>query len=152
MNLRVKGHCAQHCTHYNAQRPLAHASCKQNRHTTRATDVPVNVTVKGTVAARENGGPTVRSTLVAVVLLPTICSDGTVDASNCGATPEAKKAEGYKRRMVPPGAMAVLGVNASVTATFLLPCAGVRRCGCQAQKNTNSRQSGRLVRLQKKRR
>ena len=52
------------------------------------------MTVKGTEAARKNGGPTVISTDEAVVLLATICSDGTVDASICGATPEAKKPVG----------------------------------------------------------
>ena len=104
------------------------------------------MTVKGTVAARENIGPTARSTDVAVVLLATICSNGTVDASICGWTPEAKKAEGYRRRMVPPAATADLGVNASVTATFLLPCAGGKEMWVsRATVNNKTRTHGNAV-------
>ena len=77
----------------------------------------------------ESGGATTRRTDVAVVLPPWICSDGTVDASIWGARPVAKKAEGYTRRMLPPGSMPVFGVNDRVTATFLLPCARVRGWG-----------------------
>jgi hypothetical protein len=87
------------------------------------------VTVKGTVAAKESGGPMTRSTDVAVVVPPWIWSDGTVDASIWGVRPEAKKAEGYTRSMLPPASMPVFGVNDRVTVTLLLPCTRVRGGG-----------------------